>query len=96
MPFDADDLAAFNDTDMPGYALALVGGVEVAGRFRKRYAAALGMAGDRPSFVAPSADLAAAVHGTAVVIDGTAYTVAEVQVAAEGMPNHTCLILEDA
>ncbi len=77
MPFDADDLADLLDADMPGYALATIGGVEVAGRFNDGYALAGGVVGTaRRSFMAAGADLAAVVSGTTVSIAGTDYEVA--------------------
>lgn len=97
MPFDADDIAMFNDADMPGYASATVTGIAdpVAGRFRANYAEALGISGSRPMFAGATDDLAGVANGTAVEIDGTAYTVAEVRVA-DGTPDMTRLILSDA
>ena len=94
MPFDADDIAMFNDDDMPGYALAAVGGTPVAGRFRENFAEALGIVSDsRPMFSAATSDLADTTVGTAVEIDGTTYTVAEVRVA-DGTPDMTRLMLK--
>lgn len=96
MPFDAADVAMFNDADMPGYALATVTGIAdpVAGRFRKSYADALGIvAASRPMFSGATDDLTGVTTGTAVEIDGTTYTVAEVRVA-DGEPDMTRLLLK--
>lgn len=77
MPFDADDLDVFADADMPGYASALIAGVDtVAGRFTAEYADKLGIADSRPVFMADESLLDSAVSGASVVIDGTSYTVA--------------------
>lgn len=79
MPFDAADLAAFNDSDMPGYALASFTGGSVAGRFRATTGELFGITpNDRAQFSAAAADLSAVVVGAAVTINGTAYTVAEI------------------
>ena len=79
MPFDAADIAAFNDSDMPGYALASFSGGDVAGRFRAVSAEVFGVVADnRVQFSAAAADLSAVTVGAAVTISGTAYTVAEV------------------
>lgn len=85
MPFDADDLAAFNDADMPGYALATIGGSSIAGRFRSNSAELFGVvAENRVQFSATATDLSAVGVGDAVTIAGNAYTVAEVMAADIG------------
>jgi hypothetical protein len=90
----AADIAEFFDEDMPGYALASVGGVDVPGLFRNRYAEAFNMAaGSVPTFRCASADVSTVAEGTAVTIDSTAYTVAEVQSDGTGI---TLFILEKA
>ncbi len=79
MPFDAADLAAFNDGDMPGYALATLGAASIAGRFRAVSADAFGITPtDRVQFSAAASDLSAATVGAAVTINGSEYVVAEV------------------
>ena len=96
MPFDADDVAMFNDADMPGYALATVTGIAdpVAGRFRENYADVLGIvASTHPMFSGATSDLADVSIGTAVEIAGTSYTIAEVRVA-DGSPDMTRLVLK--
>lgn len=92
MPFDADDLAAFNDPDMPGYAVATIGGVDVAGRFRAAYADVLGMSGTRPVFSAPLDELAGVDEGAAVVIGGVSYEVEEVK-RPDPLALHHCLLI---
>jgi hypothetical protein len=77
MPFDADDLAMFADADMPGYAQALVAGVDsVVGRFHADYVDPLGISSNQPVFMADESLLDSAVSGATVVIGGTSYTVA--------------------
>lgn len=96
MPFDADDLAAFNDPDMPGYVVATIGGSAVEGRFRAAYADALGMAGTQPGFSAPLDDLAGVEEGAAVVIGGVSYTVEEVKRPDPAALHHCRLILSES
>jgi len=79
MPFDAADLAAFNDSDMPAYAAATIGAASVAGRFRERYAEGFGIAGSTPVFEAASSDLTGVIQGTAVTVRAVAYAVAAVE-----------------
>lgn len=79
MPFDAADIAAFNDADMPAYASATLGAVTVGGRFRARYAELLGVSGNSPVFAAATDDLATAAVGGAITIDGTAYTITAIE-----------------
>lgn len=79
MSLAADDIAAFFDPDMPGYALATVGGTEVAALFSAAYADALGIASSGPALRAQTSTLPAVAQGTAVVVDGTSYTVAAVK-----------------
>lgn len=78
--FDADDLAAFFDPDMPGHALATIGGKEVGGLFRKPYAESFGLVGgDNPAFRAPSSDLTGVRAGDDIAINDIHYTVASVR-----------------
>lgn len=79
MPFDADDMAEFNNADMPGYAEATIAGQPVDGRFHSGYAEALGIGGSTPSFSAASADLTGVSQGTSITIAGTGYTVATIE-----------------
>jgi len=60
---------------------ATVGGVSVRGIFNNGYDAAFAglVAGSAPILKIVQADAPAASYGTAVVINGTSYTVAEVQ-----------------
>lgn len=94
MPFDADDLAAFNAPDMPGYALATIGSENISGRFKKVYAEAFGMGGSRPVFAGASSDLAGVAVAAALTIDGVAYAVAEIDTNPPGQPGMTALKLE--
>jgi hypothetical protein len=92
MPFDTDDIAAFVDADMPGYVLATVAGVPVGGLFDNGYTEAFGMVSGRtPSLKCASSAVAAAVRGTAVVVNGANYTVALPQPGTTGF---THLILD--
>ena len=50
MAWDATDLGAFNDPDMPGYAVATIGAADVSGRFLKNYASILDIGGSNPVF----------------------------------------------
>lgn len=85
MPFDADDLAAFNDADMPGYALATIGGSSIAGRFRAVSAEAFGITPTyRLQFSAAATDLDAVAVGDTVTISSVDYVVAEVMDADIG------------
>jgi hypothetical protein len=94
MPFDADDLDCFNDPDMPGAVVATIGGVAIAGRFRKAYAEVLMAAGNKPTFVAAIADLAGVDEDDVASIDGASYTVAEIISPDPQMPHMTRLLLE--
>ena len=85
MPFDADDIAAFNDSDMPAYALATIGAASVAGRFRMASEDVFGLTPTLvPEFSAASGDLSAVVPGDTVTIESTTYTVAAVKSRDEG------------
>jgi hypothetical protein len=79
MPFDAADNAAFNDPDMPAYALATIGAASVAGRFHARYGEALGIAGGQPMFGAATTSLSGVSAGSSVIVGGVTYTVTAVQ-----------------
>jgi len=97
MPFDAADLAAFVDPDMPGYALATIGGQPVPGLFGNGYSEAFGqMAGSQPRFRAPAGDLAGVVAGSAATILGKVYAVVEVQLPNDDPSGMGLLILESA
>lgn len=85
MSFGAADMTAFVDPDMPGYALASIGGVDVAVLFANAYAEAFGMAGSAPSALAVSADVSTVAQNAAVTINGVAYTVAAVEPDGTGM-----------
>lgn len=75
MSLAAADIAAFFDSDMPGYALATFSFGDVDGLFTDNYQALLGMIdGSAPAFTCATSDLSAVARGTAVTINGTAYT----------------------
>lgn len=86
MAFDAADLALFFDADMPGYVLATVGGVDVAGLFRNAYQEVLGIvAGASPVLLLPTASVGSAAVGTSVSVGGTSYSIAEIQPDGMGL-----------
>lgn len=93
MPFDADDIAAFNDSDMPGYAAATLGAATVAGRFRASYAEVLGISGRQPAFSGASSELTGAAIGGAITIGGSSYTITEIEPDTFGQ---TVLRLQEA
>lgn len=69
-------------------------GVTVDGLFRLPYGEAFGLvAGNSPSFEAPSGDLSGIARGASVTINATAYKVAEIKPDGQGM---TLLVLEEA
>lgn len=87
MPFDAADIAAFFDPDMPGYAVATFsGGVTVAGLFVNNYATAFGLVGgSRPALTVSAAALPSVAIGDAVAINSTDYAIAEIQPRSAGV-----------
>jgi hypothetical protein len=94
MPFDAADLALLTDPDMPGYALATIGGNGVGGLFGNAYHEALGLVGgNQPMFSAPPAALVGIVVGTGVVIGSVSYSVAKIEADGVGLSK---LLLERA
>lgn len=72
---------------------ATVGGVAVRGIFNNGYAEALAgiVAGSAPILKCVQTDIAAVTRGTAVVVNGTSYTVAEIQDDGTGIRD---LVLE--
>lgn len=91
--FDTDDMTVFVDTDMPGYVLATVGGVDVDAIFSNRSDSGLGITGSAPFLLLPTASAASATNGTAVTVDGVSYIVTAVEADGTGM---TLLRLEAA
>ena len=92
MPFDAADVAAFFDEDMPGYAIGTFSFGDVDGLFSNNYADALGFSGTSPVFVCSKTDAASVAQGDAVVIGGINYTISRIEPDA-GM---TRLVLQEA
>ncbi len=92
--FDAADLAAFVDPDMPGYISATINGLPVGGLFSAAYGEAFGfVAGNDPVLqVLPS--VTAAVND-AVVCSYGSYTVASVK-TPKGPAGLKVLMLESA
>lgn len=95
MPFDAADIAAFNDSDMPGYYAATLGAASVAGRFRANYGEVLGIAGGQPAFSGASSDLTGAAVGGSIIIGGTSYTITAIEPDALGQTGQTVLRLQE-
>jgi hypothetical protein len=93
MPFDAADIAAFNDSDMPGYYAATLGAATVAGRFRQSYAEALGIGGGQPMFSGASSDLTGASVGSSIAISGANFTITAIEPDTFGQ---TVLRLQEA
>ena len=85
MPFDSDDMSAFFDADMPGYAQATIGAVTVDGLFRRRANDAFGIV-DAPerAFIAADGDLSQITIGSTIAIAGSNYTVAKIERGATG------------
>jgi hypothetical protein len=76
MPFDAADIAAFFDEDMPGYAIGTFSFGDVDGLFRDNTVEMMGIVEGRElSFTCAASDLQNVVRGTAVTILGTSYKV---------------------
>lgn len=93
MPFDAADIAAFNDSDMPGYYAATLGTATVAGRFRHSYAEALGIGGGQPMFSGASSALTGASVGGSIIIGGVSFTITAIEPDTFGQ---TVLRLQEA
>lgn len=79
MPWDAADIAAFNDADMPAYAAATFGALTLEGRFREAYVAELGIGGSLPVYELATADLGSIAAGSSLTINGAGYTVTSVE-----------------
>lgn len=79
MSLSAADIAAFFDSDMPGYALATFAFGDVAGLFGNNYESALGVAGSAPSFTCATSSLTgqSVVQGTTLTIGGVSYRLRE-------------------
>lgn len=93
--FDADDLAAFNDPDMPGYALASLGGIAVAGRMKLRPAESFDLvAGSLRYFSGSSAELAGVVVDSIVTIGSVDYRVQKIETPDPMASGMTLLVLK--
>lgn len=80
------DIAEFFDEDMPGYALASIGGADVPGLLRNDYQDVLGIvSGSNVSFLCATFIVTAVDVGDSVVIGSGNYTVASVQPEGAGM-----------
>lgn len=82
-----EDLSVFINPDTPGYVLAKVDGVDVGMLFDRAYTGALSglVESTGPQAVAKSADVAAVVQGSALVIGGVTYTVTGVEPDGTGI-----------
>lgn len=92
MAFDAADLAAFVDIDMPGYVSATVNGQPVAGLFREQYAEAFGLVGGSTPALRVLESVSASV-GNAVAIAARNFLIVNIKPELLGMK---ALILEAA
>lgn len=89
---------AFTETLTPFFAdfaatSCTIGGVSVSAIFRNEAADALLAAGTQPVLTVKSSDVAATARGTAVVVNGTNYTVAKIEPDGTGLSR---VILEKA
>jgi hypothetical protein len=77
MNWDATDLAAIFDPDMPGYAAATIGGVAVPGLFGSGFGTAFGglVSGEEPTFRCAAAAVASVTEGSTLIIGATTWTV---------------------
>lgn len=87
----AEDLAPFF-ADFAATSCT-VGGVATSAIFSNQSADALGVAGTQPFLTVKSADVSTTARGTAVVVNGTNYTVALIEHDGTGMAR---VILEKA
>lgn len=84
MPLAADDLAQFVDPDMPGHALATIGGQPVGVLFSNKPAEAFGVvAGNSPVARLPAA-IAPAIDSL-IQLHGITYRVNEVHLSDSGL-----------
>lgn len=88
-----EDLGEFLDTTHGFAEIATFGGNDVTGIFLNDYAEGDMTAGTKPIFAAKTADVQAYARGTAVVVRGVNYKLAEHQPDVSGM---TRVILETA
>jgi hypothetical protein len=84
MAFDAADLAAFIDPDMPGAVSAAIDGQTVVGLFRQKYEEAFGMVGGTGPALRVL-DSIAVDRGSIVVIDSRTFSVVEIRDEQFGM-----------
>lgn len=73
---------------------ATIGGVATSVLFDKTYAEALGLSGASPAALLPTTSVGSATAGTAVVVGGISYTVAERHDSPADQPGWTRLMLE--
>lgn len=81
----ADDIDAMIDEDMPGYVLASFNGADLPGLFRNGSDEAIGIGGGAPVLVVAGNKSTALEQGSALVIDGTNYTVFTIKTDVSGI-----------
>lgn len=75
-----EDLAMFINPMTPGYAVATIGAVDVAGIFDSQYGDTLGLvSGYTPAFICASADVSAVAEGQTITVGAINFTVAGVE-----------------
>lgn len=87
----AEDLDEFLDVDGGFAVTATIASVAVVGIFSNRSADALMASGTEPVLTVKSTDVASTARGTAVVVNGTNYTVGKIEPDGTGFSR---LILE--
>ena len=86
MPFDADDLAAFLDPDMPGYVVAEIDGRSVGGLLRRSSGLRDGLLlQEPPTFTSLVDHLADVLPGDVLTVGGRPYRVTELRPGSEGL-----------
>lgn len=75
MSWSDTDIVALLDENLPGYAVAVIGGESVPGLFRNAASESFGIAGSSPEFLLPGSTAASVADGDAITVDGVAYTV---------------------
>lgn len=86
-----EDFTAFFNTDEHATA-ATYEGSTVNGVFDREYSAVLGLEANTPTFTCDESDVSDIAHGDTITIDGTDYTVREIQPDGTGV---VVLVLEE-
>jgi hypothetical protein len=85
----AENLDEFFDTTDGAAITATIAGASVKAYFGKPSAEALLVAGDQPTLLVKSTDVASTVRGAAVVVSGVSYTVAKIDPDGTGLSRVT-------